>query len=341
MTSVNEASRTATDGGRFEFLQRLGQGGFGTVLLARDRSNGKNVAIKCIKAGAAAGGLMTYFTSLTSVQRKALTDANKEADMLLRLRHPHILGFLKAYKYCDASGNVAVAIVTDFCENGDLHTYLSRGHRPDLFKRLQWLQQLAEGLNYIHSQGIVHRDIKPQNILISRGETLKIADVGLAKPLYDIQSQFGIIDRTFQDYMSSLVGSPNYMAPEVWGQHYNEKSDVFSLGLVFVTMFQFSRLPVAKWGGNELPLGMMYYKIQATRFLKPSHLLQLPNGTQIDIRLSDSMMVWDYHNRFSTQNVLKFVEEAIASIGKAKVITLRRQQLIEPPPEPSPFRCCS
>ena len=333
MTSVEEASNTATNGGRFEFLQHLGQGGFGTVLLARDRSNDEHVAIKCIKTGMAAG-LMTYFTPMNSVQRKALTDANKEANMLLRLRHPHILRFLKAYMYCDASGNIAIAIVTDFCEYGDLYSYLSRGNRPDLFQRLVWLGQLAEGLNYIHSQGIVHRDIKPQNILISGGEILKIGDVGLAKPLYDIQSQFGIID---QVYMNSWVGTQYYMAPEVWGQHYNEKSDVFSLGLVFLIMVQFSWLPVAKWGEDLLPLGEMYYKIPDTRLIKPSHLLQLYNGTctQIDISLSDSMMLYDYHNRFSTHDVLNFVEEAIASITIGLDVVI--SQPFELPPMPSSF----
>ena len=330
MTSVVEASNTATDGGRFEFLLHLGQGGFGTVLLARDRSDGKNVAIKCIKTGVAAG-LMTYFTPMNYAQWKALTDANKEANMLLRLQHPHILGFLKTYKYCDASGNIAIAIVTDFCEYGDLHSYLSQGNRPDLYQRLDWLHQLAEGLHYIHSRGIVHRDIKPQNILISGGEILKIADVGLAKPLYDIQSQFGIID---QVYMNSWVGTRNYMAPEVWGQHYNEKSDVFSLGLVFLTMVQFSWLPFAKWGEDLLPLGEMYYKIPDTRLIKPSHLLQLYNGTctQIDISLSDSMMLCDYHNRFSTQDVLEFVKEAIASITIGLDVVIS-----QPPPVPLSF----
>lgn len=336
-TSVEEANEFATDNGRFEFLRHLGRGGFGTVLLANDKTKGERVAIKCIKAGASSGGLMTYFTSMTSVQRRALTDANKEADMLLKLRHPHILGFLKAYEYRDASRKIAIAIVTDFCENGDLHSYLSRGNRPDQFKRLQWFQQLAEGLHYIHSQGIVHRDIKPQNILISGEETLKIADVGLAKPLYDIQSQFGIIDQPFQDYMSSLAGTPNYMAPEVWGQHYNEKSDVFSLGLVFVTVIEFPQLPVAKWSGKELPLGVMYYTIQATRNLKPSHLLQLSKGTPSERRLSDSMLVYDHHGRFSTQDVLKRVKEMIASTSEAPIQPHVR---IEPPPEPSSFSCC-
>ena len=336
-TSVEEANRTATDGGRFEFVRHLGRGGFGTVLLANDKTKGERVAIKCLKAGAASGSLMDYFTSMTSAR---LADARKEADMLLKLRHPHILGFLKAYEYRDENGKRAIAIVTDFCENGDLYKFLSRGNRPDLSKRLRWFQQLAEGLHYIHNQGIVHRDIKPQNILISGEETLKIADVGLAKTLYDIQSQVGIIDQPFQDYMSSLAGTPNYMAPEVWGQHYNEKSDVFSLGLVFVTVVEYPLLPVAKWSGRELPLGKMYYTIRATRNTKPSHLLQLSKGTPREIRLSDSMLVYDHHVRFSSMDVLKQVKEMITALSEAPV-TLQPHVHIEPPPEPSSFSCCS
>ena len=305
---TEKVNYNATDCGRFEFVRSLGEGFFGTVFLAYDKQNsGRKVSIKRIKAGKASDSMMTYITSTFA------DETNQEADMLLKLRHPHILGFFKAYRYANKEGENEIAIVTDFCENGDLHTYLSQGSGLEQFKRLQWFQQLAEGLHYIHSQGIVHRDIKPQNILISGERTLKIADVGLAKHLYESQSKLGITDQPFHKYFKSAVGTMHYMAPELWTHRYNEKSDVFSLGLVFVAMAEFSPLPVAKWLQEELPLGKMYNEIQATHQQKPSHLLKLSEGTPSERRLSDRMLEYDYHIRFSSQEVLQCVQDMIAS----------------------------
>lgn len=168
----------------------------------------------------------------------------------------------------------------------------------------------CNGLKYIHSQGIVHRDIKPQNILVSDEETPKIADVGLAKALYDIQNP-SASDDFFPEYMTTLAGTESFVAPEVWEKHYEQSSDIFSLGLVFVAMIEVppSLIPVAKWNGKKEPLGYMYYDNLSTQHLKPSHLLQLTKETPGEKRLLDRILVYDYHVRCSTEDVLEELKD--------------------------------
>lgn len=336
MTTVAEANAKATDSGRFRFVKKLGSGGFGTVFLANDKKEGKQVAIKCIEIGSGGGSLL----SLWSRTREQQAEAKKEAELLMKLRHGHILGFLKHYGYQDARGHIALAIVTDFCEKGDLHEYLKSGNWPDFTKRLHWFEQLADGLTFLHGQNVAHRDIKPKNILVTKEEALKIADVGLAKPLHEAQSYFGLIDKPFEMYMSSVAGTSDYMAPEVWAAHYEQKSDVFSLGLVFVVMTEKppSLTPVARWGGIEYPLGVMYHRQQATRSLQASQLMHMSRATPNEVKLFDGILVCDYHERLNAQDVLKVVQR----LERAHGVRSQIHTVVEPPAESFTCSCrCS
>ena len=337
-TTVHEANNVASCGGRFNFTSELGQGGFGTVLSARDRDRSwLNVAIKCIKVGSGGSILTSMLSSIRSVsQDSVLQEAWKEANLLMKLRHPNVVGFLKAYDYQDLNGRKALAIVTDLCEKGDLNSYLETSG-IGVQERLQWMIQLLKGLGYIHNKGIVHRDIKPHNILITQEDTLKIGDVGLAKPLYDIQSHFGIIDKPFEDYMKSLVGTPAYMAPEVFAQHYDQKSDIFSLGLVFVMMVEVPNplVPLGKWVKRSDFLGRLYHTVVATRLVKPSCLLQLTKATASEVNLFDNMLVANYHSRLNARDALTKVQE------QCRGIQLPANPPAEPPAEPISFSCCS
>ena len=338
MTTVAEANAIATDSGRFEFVRQLGSGGFGIVFLAKDKSKGgKRVAIKCIKIGSG-GGSHLFSSLLPNVHERKQQEAKKEAELLMRLRHPHIVGFLKYYDYCDARGNTALAIVTDFCEKGDLQHYLQSGNWPDYTKRLHWFEQLAEGLNFLHRENVAHRDIKPKNILVTNEEALKIADVGLAKPLHEVQNHFGIIDQPFEIYMSSVAGTPFYMAPEVYAKHYEQRSDVFSLGLVFMVMAEKppSLIPVARWNGKEYPLGEMYYRQQPTRSLKASQLMCISEATPREVKFFDETLVYDYHERLTARAVL----EEVQRMKKASGVRTQVYSVVEPPAEEPASGCC-
>ena len=321
-TTVAEANARATDGGRFQFTKVLGQGGFGTVLLAKDLHNNlKPVAIKCVKTNARVNPTLS-FLGLGQGSDRQLQEAWQEAQMLQSLRHPNIIGFTKAYKF-KSDGHQGIAIVTDYCGGGDLHVYLE-GNRAarssDAWRqqRLRWFKELGNGLNFIHSNGVSHRDLKPKNVLITAKKTLKIADVGLAKPLWDAQSsilsQQGGVDQTFQQYMSSIAGTPLYMAPEVYDSHYNQESDIYSLGLMFVVMAEIPipLAPVAKWGTmSDIPLGWLQHEQRAVQQLNASQLLSINTATPGEVKLFNRMLVYDYHNRLTASNVV----QELATLG--------------------------
>ena len=317
-TVVAEANARVTDGGRFQFMRVLGQGGFGTVLLAKDlHNNSKLVAIKCVKTNARANPMFSFLgLGQGGDHHRQLQEAWQEAQMLIRLRHSNIIGFTKAYEF-KSGEHQGIAIVTDYCAGGDLHVYLE-GNRAarstDAWRqqRLCWFRELSNGLNFIHSNGVSHRDLKPKNVLITTKKTLKIADVGLAKPLWDAQSgtlsQQGGVDQAFQLYMSSVAGTPLYMAPEVYDGHYNQQSDVYSLGLMFVVMAEIPNplVPIAKWGTmSDMPLGLLQHEQRAVQPLNASQLLSINTATPGEVKLFNRMLVYDYRNRLKASNVVQ------------------------------------
>ena len=335
-TTVEEANQVATDGKRFHFTKKIGHGAFGTVLRALDKQRQQPVAIKCVKASSG-GAIATLFT-LVSPQRKKMEAAWKEAQLLMKLRHQNILGFLKAYDFKDANGKMAIAIVTDYCEGGDLQKFLEvKGQTLGVAKRRQWFQELSLGLQYIHSKGVVHRDLKPGNILITSYQTLKIADVGLAKSFWEVQSNVGIIDEPFQEYMSSVAGTKPYMAPEVFASHYTEKSDIFSLGLVYVVITEVPRpvVPLAVFGGSSAALGWLYHTNTSLQYNNASLLLPMRTATPDEVKLFNQMLLCDYHHRLGADEVVRMVGQLGARAASCVQVSP------DPPPESASWSCCS
>ena len=198
-------------------IKQLGCGAFGVVTLVK-KTDGRGIhsAIKKISC-------KTEGDAITAIQ---------EADTLQHASHPFVLKFLDCFVGTD---NCAVYLVTEFCENGSLHDQLKRGP-IGWHLRIVWFKQLLGGLAHLHCMQIVHRDLKPENIMVSSSNTLKIADFGLATMLENVNfsgysAQF---NGSMQNYMASFCGTKLYMAPEVYEQHYTNKADIFSLGLIFL-----------------------------------------------------------------------------------------------------------
>lgn len=119
----------------------------------------------------------------------------------------------------------------------------------DLMKNLKWMRQIADALAYLHSRNTVHRDLKPENVLLTDqvNEDIKLADFGLARK-YIALRQANTELNDAQYYMQTGVGTLHYMAPEVFAGHYTEKSDVFSLGVLFYAIVErrFAQFPDGK-----------------------------------------------------------------------------------------------
>ena len=176
----------------------LGQGSEGSVYVANDSILGRKVALKTVRTG-----------------EIGETRAVEEARLLARLEHPHIVRVYHARRY-----RRIWFVVCEYLGGGSLHAQLQRVGALSTKRALEVAAQAASGLAYAHELGILHRDVKPQNLLIARNGDVKLADFGLA---FDTRGIRGASEQP--------IGTPAFLAPELWsGQAATAASDVFSLG---------------------------------------------------------------------------------------------------------------
>jgi serine/threonine protein kinase len=210
--------------GRYPVLRKLGQGGFGTVYLARDEALGRQVAIKTPRA--------ERFVTEESVQRFL-----DEARLAAGLKHPAIVTVHDVGRQPDGT----CYVVLEFMAGGSLEGLLKTGPLPPE-RAVGLMAQIAEAVHYAHKQGLVHRDLKPANVLLDEGGVPHVADFGLA-----------LHEATQRSRAGELAGTPAYMAPEqVRGEaHYLDgRTDVWALGVMLYEMLT-GRRPFA---GNRREL---------------------------------------------------------------------------------------
>lgn len=195
--------------GRYELIRVLGKGAMGVVYEGRDPNLDRRVAIKTVK--------------VENLSREAASEYEHrfrtEARSAARLQHPNIVSVYDS----DRHGNIAF-LVMEYIQGDDLKHHLDSGARYSLEQSLKMIRDLLSALDYAHKQGIVHRDVKPANLLIEPGGRLKLTDFGVAR----IQDS-GDATRT----QGSMVGTLKYMSPEqVQGQKTDARADLFSAGVV-------------------------------------------------------------------------------------------------------------
>jgi len=193
--------------GRYELVRVLGKGAMGVVYEARDPNLDRRVAIKTIMVDDLAPGAAAEY------EERFRTEARSAA----RLQHPSIVSVYDS----DRDGNTAF-LVMEFIEGDDLKRHLDRGDRHDVQQALRLITDLLAALDFAHRQGVVHRDVKPANLLIEPGGRLKLTDFGVARIA-------GEATRT----QGSMIGTLKYMAPEqVQGQKIDSRADLFSAAVV-------------------------------------------------------------------------------------------------------------
>jgi serine/threonine-protein kinase len=200
------AAPAATPSGfisRYQILDKIGEGGMGSLFLARDPAIDRLVAIKLLRRGFDTPELRDRFA--------------REARAAGRLRHPNIVTIFDVGEH---DGDPFIAM--EFLAGETLHELIQAQARLSLARRLKLLEELCDGLAYAHRAGIVHRDIKPANLLVDSEGVLKILDFGIVRLDEGGATQSGV-----------LVGTLNYMSPEqVAGGPIDRRSDIFSVGLV-------------------------------------------------------------------------------------------------------------
>ncbi|TIB38193.1 hypothetical protein E3P86_01771 [Wallemia ichthyophaga] len=193
----------------------LGKGAFGSVYRALNWTTGETVAVKQIQ--------------LSDIPHSQLGEIMSEIDLLKNLHHPRIVRYGGFVKTKDA-----LFVILEYCENGSLASICKRfGKFPEALVAV-YISQVLEGLQYLHDQGVCHRDIKAANILAIKDGKVKLADFGVA-------TQAHLAD-------NSVVGSPFWMAPEVIEQSgASTASDIWSVGCVVIELLEgrppYSHLP--------------------------------------------------------------------------------------------------
>mmetsp|Transcript_48051 Transcript_48051/g.120117 ORF Transcript_48051/g.120117 Transcript_48051/m.120117 type:complete len:751 (-) Transcript_48051:282-2534(-) len=193
----------------YEVTRKLTSGGQGSTCEARDKRSNAKVVIKMVACDSINSG----------------NNALQECKMLQSLNHPHIVTYLDFFIHQDEkTQELLVCTVMEFCKHGDLSRHLktvkeSKKRLPE-GTVLRWIEQIASALGHLHSQKIIHRDVKPHNVFITADGKMKMGDFGLAS-------------NTQRYKATSTVGTPCYFAPEVLQKEdYGNAIDLWGVGCI-------------------------------------------------------------------------------------------------------------
>jgi pimeloyl-ACP methyl ester carboxylesterase/tRNA A-37 threonylcarbamoyl transferase component Bud32 len=253
---------------RYEVEVEVGRGGMATVFRARERKHQRPVAIKVIHPELTVGEGAQRF--------------EREIQITSHLQHPHIVPLLDS----GVAGGL-LFYVTPFIKGASLRDHLRRGDRLSLERVLKIVGDVAAALDHAHRQGVVHRDVKPANIMISEGQGI-VTDFGIAKALRDERDS--ALTAT-----GAVMGTMAYMSPEqLSGEHdVDGRSDVFSLGCVVYEMLA-GRHP---FDGDSARAGGLSRRAPGLRTLRPD----VPPHVE---RAVERAMDEDPGHRFATPGAL-------------------------------------
>lgn len=193
--------------GKYSIQSVLGQGAMGVVYQGFDPNIERTVAIKTIRKNAFAPNEMGPM----------LGRFKREAQAAGRLTHP---GIVTVYDYGEEGDTAYIAM--EFVRGRELKDFLDKNERFPLNTTLKIITQLLDALAYSHAQGVVHRDVKPGNILLLNDGQIKVMDFGIARIESSTLTQFG-----------DVIGTPSYMSPEQFSGHQvDNRSDLFSTGVI-------------------------------------------------------------------------------------------------------------
>jgi tRNA A-37 threonylcarbamoyl transferase component Bud32/tetratricopeptide (TPR) repeat protein len=205
---------TPTKLGRYEIVDEIGKGAMGVVYLARDPLIGRLVALKTFRIG---------YSVKDHEMEQFRVRFLREAQSAGILTHPHIVTI---HDVVEQTEEGMAFIAMEYVRGTTLKAVLQSEQALSLGYVVDVISQVAEALDYAHSHRVIHRDVKPANILITADNRVKITDFGIAR-----------LDTSNLTQEGQLLGTPNYMAPEqIQGKEVDHRADLFALGVVLYEM---------------------------------------------------------------------------------------------------------
>jgi len=246
-------------GNYYHKYEQIGKGAYSTVYKAYHNDLSKIFAVKEINI---------------SIHKKNIERFREEIFLMNKFNHQNIL---KLYETIEDDNYIY--LILEYCENGDLKNFLNK--RPMKEKNVRkFMKQIVSGLQYLNNKNVYHRDLKPQNILLTQDYTIKISDFGLAKTCES------------NTLLDTICGSPMYMAPEIMKyKKYDTKADLWSLGVIFYQMLT-GKTPYTARSHSEL-----MNNIENQDIVFPKCINVTKEGLDLLLKLlqkkSDERMTWE------------------------------------------------
>jgi hypothetical protein len=248
------------------FVRELAVGGTSAVYLAESERAGEMVVLKVLRDSPTAGDEHTQFTRFM-----------QEYELISKVRHPNVV---RIFDLGIADDHAYLAM--EYFSRGDLRSLIASG--LDGSEALSYLAQMAAALEVVHAVGVLHRDLKPGNIMLRADGSVALIDFGLAKHV-QVDAEITATGEIF--------GTPYYMSPEQGhGQQLDERSDLYSLGVIFYEMLMRQKPYVA-----QSPMAVIYMHANAPIPLLPEDLRQYQ-------QLLNKLLAKDPVHRFSSASAL-------------------------------------
>lgn len=289
-------------GERYELMEPIGRGGMATIYRGRDTHMDRTIAIKVLR-------------EVYSTDPKFVTRFQREAKAASALQHPNIV---QVYDYGQTDGNYF--IVMELVEGTDLRRYMRSRGVLDIDRAIIIAHDVALGLGAAHSRSIVHRDVKPQNVLVSRNGSIKLTDFGIASVYKDINAE-----RLTTTGMT--LGTVQYYAPEqAQGEIVSPAADVYALGIVLYEMLT-GRTPF----DGDTPVAVAMQHIQDVP-VRPSELnASIPRALE-DVIMRCLEKIPEMRFRDGSQ-----LAHALETLGEADPSALATNQFLVKQLAPAPL----
>ena len=278
--------------GRYQVLKELGRGGMGIVFQAYDKQLKEQVAIKIL-------------SPLLSNDNDALERLKREVSAARRITHPNVI---RIHDIAEANGLHYVSM--EYFGGTNLKDYLKQAGHLSIMEALNIASQICDGLQAAHAQGVIHRDLKSQNIIINAANQIKIIDFGLAHT----QQMQGMTATGL------IMGTPEYMAPEqVSGKKVDERADVYSLGIILYELFT-GRVPFT--GPSAISIGFQQMKDPPPPPTSVNPQIPAP----VEQVILKALQKEAIHRQSSVAEVKEELEQAV---GRPVVSNVRRDHAVQ------------